>query len=226
MAADSKRGIPSWLGIILAFFIKPAVYLVLVFGGGSLAFWQVNKTVVNINEVLEVLVVKQEKLEIANFRIDSLLFPRARLRKGAKLEEGDNCGSLIDDSKDNGVTLAEWQKERLDRLVNLVGLLDNERKITLHVEGFASKLNFSKFATDESNKCNLAVANRRAENVSEYLQSKVPEPKRVSVERREWRRYTEMYQKRPYPYGPPPSIEPSAGLHVLNQAVRITISSP
>ena len=37
--------------------------------------------------------------------------------------------------------------------------------------------------------------------------------------------YTEMEAKRPYPYLPT-SIEPSAGLHVLNQAVYITISSP
>lgn len=184
-------------------------------------YFQINEFYTQLNNWISVIEAKEK---IANFRIDPLLFLKARLKDQTSTLGGrDNCESALDYSEGNGIGLSKWQRQQLDRLVNLVDILDVRGEIVLHLEGFASKLEFTDFSRDKSDECNLIVANSRAKEVGKYLENKLRIP-RVRVEEKAWNRYKDMDQNRYYLYEPRPSIEYPDGLHALNQAVYITIS--
>ena len=180
---------------------------------------------------LDELAQKLDKLTV-NFPTTSTFFPKARLKnQGNRSVTSDDCEQVLDLSPGKGISLSPKQEIQLDGFVILVDSLDKKgEKIVLDVEGFASELPFFS-SSMKSDKCNLKVANLRAEKVGEYLRGKLLDlngsvDEGVTIRTKTWDTYTDMDQNRPYLYGPPPSIEPSAGLHVLNQAVYITISSP
>lgn len=180
---------------------------------------------------LDELAQKLDKLTV-NFPTSSIFFPKARLKnQGNRSVTSDDCEQVLDLSPGKGISLSPKQEMQLDGFVILVDSLDKKgEKIVLDVEGFASELPFFS-SSMKSDKCNLKVANLRAEKVGEYLRKKLLDlngsvDEGVTIRTKTWDTYTDMDQNRPYLYGPPPSIEPSAGLHVLNQAVYITISSP
>ena len=104
-------------------------------------YFQINEFNTQLNKLISVV---ESKGEIAKFRIDPLLFLKARLKnQTSTLKEGDNCESVLDYSEGNGIGLSKWQEQQLDRLVILVDILDVRREIVLHLEGFASELEFT-----------------------------------------------------------------------------------
>lgn len=174
------------------------------------------------DELLEIVLwIKNMK----NFQIDPILFPKARTKQRATLENG-NYESVLDSDPGAGIGLLDSQKEQLNRLARSVALLGEPSTIELKVEGFASTLPFlNSPCKSESKECNKAAANLRAKQVRDYLESKLPGP-RFHIEARTWKDYEEMDQNRYYPYVQSTPSKSIPGLHVLNQAVHITISSP
>lgn len=174
------------------------------------------------DELLEIVLwIKNMK----NFQIDPILFPKARTKQRATLENG-NYESVLDSDPGAGIGLLDSQKEQLNRLARSVAILDDPSTIELKVEGFSSTLPFlNSPCKSESKECNKAAANLRAKQVCDYLESKLPGP-RFHIEARTWKDYEEMDQNRYYPYVQSTPSKSIPGLHVLNQAVHITISSP
>lgn len=173
------------------------------------------------DELLEIVLwIKNMK----NFPIDPIVFPKARTKQRAELQNG-NYESVLDSSPGAGIGLLASQRKQLDRLASSVILLDEPGTIELKVEGFASTLPFlNSPCKSKSEKCNKVAANLRAKQVRDYLKIKLSGP-RFHIEARSWKNYNEMDENRYYPYEQSTSSKSLPDLHVLNQAVYITISS-
>ena len=175
----------------------------------------------SINLELYELNIKIEKwlgVEVSDFPSTLIFFPKAVLRNQ------ENC--QLDPSPGNGIGLFITQEKQLDELVDLVAIISEKREIYLDVKGFASTLSFSGLSDKaKSNDCNLRAARLRGKEVSRYLRRRL-RALGITVETEIWKTYTDMDQNRPYPYERERTGTSARGIHALNQAVYITISSP
>ena len=186
--------------------------------------YRLNMTSINLQLYeLNVKVKNWLGVEVSDFPSTLIFFPRAIL------ENQENC--QLDRSPGNGIGLLFAQRKQLDELVSLVAIIKEKREIVLHVRGFASRLYFSGLSAEKSNHCNLKAARLRGEEVGLYLESELG-VLGVTVETETWdtftekaRNYSEMDRNRPFPYEQESADASSRGIHALNQAVYITISS-
>lgn len=183
----------------------------------EMEIYRLNMTAINIqlNE-LKITLEKWIGVEVPDFPMTVIFFPTAKLTT----DRGD-C--QLDQDPGEGIGLLDGQKKQLDQLVNLIKIINGQKKIGLRVKGFASRLEFSGFPDEDSSSCNLEVAKFREEQVSNYLRETLFGSD-VPVETETMAKYDDMDQERPYPYQQETADPPSRGIHALNQAVYITIS--
>ena len=189
----------------------PVLFTTIWLHNVEMELYRVNMTAISVqlNE-LRIRIEGGGGFEVPDFPMTVIFFPTA------KLTDRNDC--QLDRSPGNGIGLLQGQEKQLDQLVDSVATISGQKQAVFQVKGFASTLHFSGFDDEQSNNCNLKVAELRAAEVSAYLGRKG-----VAVETETMADDTD--ENRPYPYGQETARNPpSRGIHALNQAAYITIS--